>query len=102
MLALALGAKTYKLPFGHRGSNHPIDDRILNQIYVTSQNHGYGVEEQSLPGDVKITHINLNDGTVAGFYSEKRKCLGIQYHPESCPGPHEAQGLFSFFIERMI
>lgn len=102
VLALALGAKTYKLPFGHRGSNHPIDDRILNQIYVTSQNHGYGVEEQSLPADVKITHINLNDGTVAGFYSEKRKCLGIQYHPESCPGPHEAQGLFSFFIERMI
>ncbi|MFS4459674.1 glutamine-hydrolyzing carbamoyl-phosphate synthase small subunit [Bdellovibrio sp. HCB2-146] len=102
VLALALGAKTYKLRFGHRGSNHPIDDRLLNQIYVTSQNHGYGVEAQSLPADVKITHINLNDGTVAGFYSEKRKCLGIQYHPESCPGPHEAQGLFSYFIERMI
>ncbi len=102
ILALAMGAKTYKLKFGHRGSNHPIQDDLLGQIYVTSQNHGYGVEEQSLPEDVKITHTNLNDGTVAGFYSEKRKCLGIQYHPESCPGPREAQGLFSYFIERML
>ncbi|WP_374001368.1 glutamine-hydrolyzing carbamoyl-phosphate synthase small subunit [Bdellovibrio bacteriovorus] len=102
ILGLALGAKTYKLKFGHRGSNHPIRDTVLNQIYVTSQNHGYAVEESTLPSDVKVTHVNLNDGTVAGFYSEKRKCLGIQYHPESCPGPHEASGLFSYFIERMI
>ncbi len=102
ILALALGAKTYKLKFGHRGSNHPIRDTLLNQIYMTSQNHGYAVEEASLPGDVKVTHVNLNDGTVAGFYSEKKKCLGIQYHPESCPGPHEAAGLFSYFVERMI
>ncbi|ASD64643.1 glutamine-hydrolyzing carbamoyl-phosphate synthase small subunit [Bdellovibrio bacteriovorus] len=102
ILGLALGAKTYKLKFGHRGSNHPIRDTLLNQIYMTSQNHGYAVEEASLPSDVKVTHVNLNDGTVAGFYSEKRKCLGIQYHPESCPGPHEASGLFSYFVERMI
>lgn len=102
ILALALGAKTYKLKFGHRGSNHPIRDTLLNQIYMTSQNHGYAVEAGSLPSDVKVTHVNLNDGTVAGFYSEKQKCLGIQYHPESCPGPHEASGLFSYFIERMI
>ncbi|UOF02942.1 glutamine-hydrolyzing carbamoyl-phosphate synthase small subunit [Bdellovibrio reynosensis] len=102
ILALALGAKTYKLKFGHRGSNHPIRDTLLNQIYMTSQNHGYAVEASSLPSDVKVTHVNLNDGTVAGFYSEKLKCLGIQYHPESCPGPHEASGLFSYFVERMI
>ena len=102
ILGLALGAKTYKLKFGHRGSNHPIRDTLLNQIYMTSQNHGYAVEEASLPSDVKVTHVNLNDGTVAGFYSEQRKCLGIQYHPESCPGPHEASGLFSYFVERMI
>ena len=102
ILGLALGAKTYKLKFGHRGSNHPIRDQVLNKIYVTSQNHGYAVEKESLPEDVKVTQVNLNDGTVAGFYSEKRKCLGIQYHPESCPGPHEAQGLFSYFIERML
>ena len=102
VLGLALGAKTYKLKFGHRGSNHPIKDVILNQIYMTSQNHGYAVDQATLPDDVKVTHTNLNDGTVAGFYSEKRKCLGIQYHPESCPGPHEASGLFSYFVERMI
>lgn len=102
VLALALGAKTYKLKFGHRGSNHPIRDTVLNQIYMTSQNHGYAVEQASLPEDVQVTHVNLNDGTVAGFYSDKKKCLGIQYHPESCPGPHEASGLFSYFIERMI
>ncbi|HEX7676386.1 MAG TPA: glutamine-hydrolyzing carbamoyl-phosphate synthase small subunit [Bdellovibrio sp.] len=102
ILGLALGGKTYKMKFGHRGSNHPIQDNILQQIYMTSQNHGYAVEQSTLPEDVKVTHINLNDGTVAGFYSEKRKCLGIQYHPESCPGPHEASGLFSYFIERMI
>ncbi len=102
VLALALGAKTYKLKFGHRGSNHPIRDTVLNQIYMTSQNHGYAVEQATLPADVKVTHVNLNDGTVAGFYSDKKKCLGIQYHPESCPGPHEASGLFSYFIERMI
>lgn len=102
ILGLALGAKTYKLKFGHRGSNHPIKDALLGQIYMTSQNHGYAVDPATLPEDVKVTHINLNDGTVAGFYSEKRKCLGIQYHPESCPGPHEASGLFSYFIERMI
>lgn len=102
VLGLALGGQTYKLKFGHRGSNHPIQDSLLQQIYMTSQNHGYAVDAGTLPPDVKVTHINLNDGTVAGFYSEKRKCLGIQYHPESCPGPHEASGLFSYFVERMI
>lgn len=102
ILGLALGAQTYKLKFGHRGSNHPIQDQLLKQIYMTSQNHGYAVEPATLPEDVKVTHVNLNDQTVAGFYSEKRKCLGIQYHPESCPGPHEAQGLFDFFIRKMI
>lgn len=102
ILGLALGAKTYKLKFGHRGSNHPIRDTLLNQIYMSSQNHGYAVEMASLPADAVVTHTNLNDGTVAGFYSDKKKCLGIQYHPESCPGPHEAQELFSYFIERMI
>lgn len=102
ILGLALGAKTYKLRFGHRGSNHPIKDDLLQKIYMTSQNHGYAVEKASLPTDVTVTQTNLNDGTVAGFYSEKRKCLGIQYHPESCPGPHEAQGLFRFFLQKMI
>lgn len=101
VLALALGAKTYKLKFGHRGANHPIKDEILNKIYMSSQNHGYAVEDKTLPSDVVITHRNLNDGTVAGFYSKKLNVLGIQYHPESHPGPHEATQLFDFFIKDM-
>lgn len=101
ILALALGAKTYKLKFGHRGSNHPIKDDLLGKIYVSSQNHGYAVDPKTLPADVKVTHTNLNDGTVAGIYSEARRCLGIQYHPEACPGPHDAQALFRFFMEKM-
>lgn len=102
ILGLALGAKTYKLKFGHRGSNHPIRDELLGQIYMTSQNHGYAVDAKTLPADVKVTQTNLNDQTCAGIYSESRNCLGIQYHPESHPGPHEATGLFDFFVKKMI
>ncbi len=102
ILGLALGAKTYKLTFGHRGSNHPIKDNLLGTVYMTSQNHGYAVEAATLPSHVKITHTNLNDNTVAGMFSESKNCLGIQYHPESCPGPHEAEALFDFFIDKMI
>lgn len=102
ILALAIGARTYKLKFGHRGSNHPIDDKLLNQIYVSSQNHGYAVDKESLPQNVQVTQINLNDNTVAGFYSQDRNFLGIQYHPEACPGPHEAMNLFKFFFEKMF
>ncbi len=102
ILGLALGAKTYKLKFGHRGANHPIRDSLLNKIYVSSQNHGYAVDEKTLPADVRVTQVNLNDQTVAGLFSEKRKCLGIQYHPESCPGPHEGRELFRLFLERVL
>lgn len=102
VLALALGAKTYKMKFGHRGSNHPIRDSLLKKIYMSSQNHGYAVDAQTLPADVRVTHTNLNDQTVAGFYSEERNCLGIQYHPESRPGPHEATELFDFYFEKMV
>lgn len=102
VLCLALGAKTYKLKFGHRGANHPIDDRLLNKIYVSSQNHGYAVDPKTLPGDLNVTQTNLNDQTVAGVYSEKLNILGIQYHPESCPGPHDAKGLFDYFINKMV
>jgi len=102
ILGQALGAKTYKLKFGHRGANHPIQDRILNKIYMSSQNHGYAVDDKTLPEHVRVTHINLNDKTVAGIFSEKLNCLGIQYHPESHPGPHEAVELFDFFINQMV
>lgn len=102
ILGLALGAKTYKLKFGHRGSNHPIKDSLLSKIYMTSQNHGYAVDAKTLPSDVRVTQVNLNDQTCAGLYSEQRKCLGIQYHPESHPGPHEATELFDFFVSKMV
>ncbi len=101
ILSLALGAQTYKMKFGHRGANHPIRDELLGQIYMSSQNHGYAVKSETLPADVIVTHRNLNDQTVAGFYSRKLNCLGIQYHPESHPGPHEAAKLFDFFILEM-
>ncbi len=101
VLAISLGAKTYKLKFGHRGANHPIQDQLLNKIYMSSQNHGYAVDDQTLPKDIRVTHVNLNDQTVAGFYSEKLNCLGIQYHPESHPGPHDAALLFDYFINEM-
>lgn len=102
LLGLALGGETYKLKFGHRGSNHPVKDDLLKRVYMTSHNHGYAVAEKSLPADVQITHRNLNDQTVSGFYSKERQCLGIQFHPESCPGPHEGQALFRYFTEVMI
>ncbi len=101
ILSLALGAKTYKLKFGHRGSNHPIRDELLNKIYVTSQNHGYAVDPSTLPSNVKVTHVNLNDQTVSGIMSQEKRYMGIQYHPESHPGPHEAQALFRYFVEQL-
>lgn len=101
VLSLALGARTYKMKFGHRGANHPIRDGLLRQIYMSSQNHGYAVDDKTLPSEVIVTHRNLNDQTVAGFYSPQLNCLGIQYHPESHPGPHEAGRLFDFFITDM-
>lgn len=101
VLALALGGKTYKLKFGHRGSNHPIHDRLLNRVYVTSQNHGYNVDQQSLPSGVQVTHINLNDQTVAGMSYPDKKCLSVQFHPESHPGPHDAVELFDYFVNQI-
>ncbi|MFN3455840.1 MAG: glutamine-hydrolyzing carbamoyl-phosphate synthase small subunit [Pseudobdellovibrio sp.] len=102
ILSISLGASTYKLKFGHRGANHPIQDKILNSIYMSSQNHGYAVDVNTLPNHVQVTHVNLNDQTVAGFFSEQYNCLGIQYHPESHPGPHDAVKLFDFFTTKMI
>lgn len=102
ILGLALGGKTYKMKFGHRGANHPIEDRLLKKVYISSQNHGYAVVAESLPKDVVCTHTNLNDGSVAGIFSAERNCLGIQYHPESHPGPHEADALFDYFVDFMI
>lgn len=100
ILGRALGATTYRLKFGHRGSNHPIQDSLLNKIYVTSQNHGYAVDLKTLPKTTQVTHINLNDHTVAGIYDASKKALSVQFHPESHPGPHEAVELFDFFVRQ--
>lgn len=100
VLGRALGGETYKLKFGHRGSNHPIKDSLLNRIYMSSQNHGYAVKLETLPKSVQVTHVNLNDNTVAGIYDPSRKALSVQFHPESHPGPHEASELFDFFIRQ--
>ncbi|MCS6837299.1 MAG: carbamoyl phosphate synthase small subunit [Bdellovibrionaceae bacterium] len=99
LLSKALGAQTYKLKFGHRGSNHPIFDPVLNRVYVASHNHGYAVREETLPSLVKMKMINLYDKTLAGFYLEDKKILSVQYHPEACPGPREANKLFDVFIK---
>lgn len=101
ILSRALGAKTFKLKFGHRGGNHPVKDQLLGKIYVTSQNHGYAVDDKTLPSDVRVTHTNLNDGTVEGVECSSKLCFSVQYHPESHPGPHEAVQLFDYFIERL-
>lgn len=98
LLSIALGASTYKLKFGHRGANHPIHDRLTNKIYMTSQNHGYAVQRESLPSGVEETHTNLYDKTVSGIFSAKYKAYSVQYHPEHSPGPHDGNYIFKYFI----
>jgi len=101
LLALALGAQTFKLKYGHRGSNHPVKNLDNGKIEITSQNHGFAVSNKKLPSNVNITHINLNDNTIAGISCKSLKALSVQYHPESAPGPHDSQYLFDLFIELM-
>jgi len=98
ILARALGASTYKLKFGHRGSNHPVRDDLTQKVYVTSQNHGYAVRAESLPSHARVTHINLNDKTVEGLAVDELKCMSVQFHPESHPGPRDARILFDYFL----
>lgn len=98
LLCLALGGKTYRLPFGHRGGNHPVQDTVLGQVYMTSQNHGYAVDSKSLPPEVEITHRNLYDGTVEGLRVSSKNLQSVQFHPESAPGPREAAKLFDLLV----
>ncbi len=98
ILALALGAKTYKLKFGHRGSNHPVKNLSTGKVEITSQNHGFAVDGDTLPSDVEISHINLNDQTVEGLVSRNQSAFSVQYHPEAGPGPHDSFYLFDQFI----
>jgi carbamoyl-phosphate synthase small subunit len=101
ILALALGARTFKLKFGHRGGNHPVKQLATGQVEITSQNHGFAVDPASLPPYAAITHLNLYDGTVEGLQHLERPAFSVQYHPEASPGPHDADYLFRRFIELM-
>ena len=94
---LALGGRTFKLKFGHHGANHPVKDLRTGKVAVTSQNHGYSVDPDSLPAGVEVTHLNLNDGTCEGFLHPDAGLMAVQYHPEASPGPHDSLTLFHEF-----
>ncbi len=97
LFALACGAKTYKMKFGHRGSNQPVIDLETGRIEITSQNHGFAVSEEGLPDCLIVTHKNLNDGTIAGLKHKSQPAFSVQYHPEASAGPHDSQYLFLRF-----
>jgi len=99
ILAIVLGAKTHKMPFGHHGANHPVRDLATGRVEITSQNHSFAVDPESLPGDLELTHINLNDRTVEGIRHRKAPVFSVQYHPEAAPGPLDAAHLFMRFRE---
>ncbi len=101
ILALALGGQTYKLKFGHHGGNQPVMDLTTRKVEITSQNHGFAVDVDSLVGDAALTHINLNDRTVEGLAHRNLPLFSVQYHPESSPGPHDAHYLFQRFVAMM-
>ncbi|MGE3189001.1 MAG: glutamine-hydrolyzing carbamoyl-phosphate synthase small subunit [Vicinamibacterales bacterium] len=101
LMALALGATTYKLKFGHRGANHPVKALDTGKIEITSQNHGFAVDPESLPATAKVSHLNLYDGTVEGLRHVSKPAYSVQYHPEASPGPHDADYLFRQFLDEM-
>jgi len=105
ILGLAYGASTVKMPYGHRGGNHPVREVSTGRVLITSQNHGFAVagSEQGIPGApaLEVTHVNLNDGTVEGLAHRELPIFAVQYHPEAAPGPHDARGLFARFMERV-
>ncbi|MSP78189.1 MAG: carbamoyl-phosphate synthase small subunit [Dehalococcoidia bacterium] len=101
VLARAMGGKTYKLKFGHRGGNHPVMDIRTGKVHITAQNHGYSVDADSLPRELEVSHINLNDGTVEGLRHRSLPLLSIQYHSEAAPGPRDNEYIFDEFVKMM-
>jgi carbamoyl-phosphate synthase small subunit len=101
LLALACGGKTYKLKFGHRGANQPVMNEATGQVEITCQNHGFAVEEESLPATLEVTHRNLNDQTIEGLRHRELSAFSVQYHPEASAGPHDSNYLFRQFLESM-
>jgi carbamoyl-phosphate synthase small subunit len=101
ILALALGGRTYKMKFGHRGANQPVKDLTTGKVEITAQNHGFAVDDASVKGRAVVSHINLNDGTVEGLSVPDARAFSVQYHPESSPGPHDARYLFARFAKLM-
>jgi carbamoyl-phosphate synthase small subunit len=97
VLGQALGGKTFKLKFGHRGANHPVKDLETGRVEITSQNHGFAVDSASLPAEVEVNRINLNDQTVEGLRHKTKPVFCVQYHPEASPGPHDSTPLFQEF-----
>ncbi|MCS6874748.1 MAG: glutamine-hydrolyzing carbamoyl-phosphate synthase small subunit [Pyrinomonadaceae bacterium] len=101
LIGQAFGGKTYKLKFGHRGANQPVMNLESRKVEIASHNHGFAVDAGSLPSEIEVTHVNLNDNTVAGLRHKKLPIFSVQYHPESAPGPHDSKYLFDRFIEMM-
>jgi len=99
ILGLALGGTTYKLKFGHHGANHPVLDMTTGKVEITSQNHGFAVDVDSLKGKATLTHLNLNDRTVEGLTHTREPLFSVQYHPEASPGPHDSGYLFRRFVD---
>jgi carbamoyl-phosphate synthase small subunit len=103
LMGLALGGKTFKLKFGHRGGNQPVKNRLTGRVEITSQNHGFAVDLASIPDPaVELTHINLNDNTLEGLRHKKIAAFSVQYHPEASPGPHDANYLFDEFMKNIL